>query len=260
MGGLPPENTACYQDDIKHKNALITGARRGIGRATVELFAQRGANIWVCARKKDEAFEVDMAALAEKYGVWIKPIIFDFSDEQAVKTAMGAIFREKLPVDVLVNNAGVIQASQLLQMTAAKTLHMAMQVNFITPVLLMQVVSRIMASRQGGVIINVASVAGLDGAAGYGAYGASKAALINATKTLAAEMAHKNIRAYAIAPSLVETDMMEELSAQAREGTAKDMSMKRFAKPREIAEAILFLASGRTAYQSGQVLRVDGGM
>ena len=88
---------------LKGKNAVITGARRGIGRATAECFAKYGANIWACARKPDEAFEQDMAGLAQKYGVWIKPAYFDLADSAELTAAVRRILSEKLPVDVLVN-------------------------------------------------------------------------------------------------------------------------------------------------------------
>ena len=93
------------------KNAIITGSRRGIGRATVELFAQNGANIWACARKFDESFETDMATMAEKYGVWIKPVYFDMADDTAMKSAVRSIHNEKIPIDILVNNAGIVEQS-----------------------------------------------------------------------------------------------------------------------------------------------------
>ena len=94
---------------LSGKNAIITGARRGIGRATVEVFAKNGANIWACARKEDAAFEADMAQLAEKYCIWIKPVYFEMTDETQMKQAVRQIQKEKDPVDILVNNAGEAQ-------------------------------------------------------------------------------------------------------------------------------------------------------
>ena len=114
---------------LKEKNAVITGARRGIGRATVECFAKYGANVWASARKPDEAFEQDMAELAREYGVWIKPVYFDLMDSAELTAAVKRILAEKLPVDVLVNNAGVPHGGTLFTTSAAK-LQEVFAVNF----------------------------------------------------------------------------------------------------------------------------------
>lgn len=244
---------------LKGKNAIITGARRGIGRATVECFAKYGANIWACARKPDEAFEADMAALAEQYGVWIKPAYFDLTDDEGMKAAVKAILAEKLPVDVLVNNAGVAHGA-FLQMLPMDTMRQVFEVNYFAQMRMTQLISRAMMRRKKGSIVNIVSVEGLLGNEGYCAYGASKAALAFSTKVLAKELASYGIRVNGVAPGLTDTEMGGQMEEGARERMLNVSAMHRAGSPAEIAESIAYLASDRASYITGQILRVDGGM
>lgn len=244
---------------MRGKNAIITGARGGIGRATLELFAENGVNVWACLRQPDEEFEQAVASLEKKHGVWIKPVFFDLSNEEEVKASFRDILAEKKPLDILVNNAGIVHGA-LLSMTTMSTLHEIFQVNFFSQVLLLQLAARLMLKQKNGAIINIVSVAGLDAEAGATAYGSSKTALAFATRTVSRELAPQGVRVNAVAPGLVRTKMMDLMEDKAKTRILSGSSLGRVAEPREIAEAILFLASDRASFITGQVLRVDGGL
>lgn len=245
---------------LQGKNAIITGARRGIGRAAVEVFAAQGANIWACARKQDELFEADMAAVAEKYGVSVWPVYFDVTSEAELKAAVQAIRRQKLNVDILVNIAGIVADSTSFQMTPIEKMKHVMDVNMFAVTLLTQYVSRLMARQKSGSIVNIASIAGIDGAPAQYEYAASKAAIIGATKNLAREFAAENIRVNAIAPGIVDTDMGAKIEDSLKKEILSRVVMGRMGKPEEIANVAAFIASDLASYITGQVIRVDGGM
>ncbi len=243
---------------LRGKNAVITGARRGIGRAAVECFAKYGANVWACARKPDEDFERDMAGLAREYGVWIKPVYFDLTDSGEMAAAVKGILAEKLPVDVLVNNAGMPHGGTLFTTSMAK-LREVFTVNFFAQIELMQYFGRYMLRRKSGSIINMASVGGLEHEPGYLAYGSSKAALIWATRSCAKELAPHNVRVNALAPGLVDTEMGSYRNQTELDKVLARTPAGRMGSPGEIAEAIAFLASDRASYITGEILSIDGG-
>ena len=193
------------------KNAVITGARRGIGRATVEVFASQGANIWACARKKDERFEADMQAVSEKYDISIWPIYFDMTNENEMKQAIQTIRKQKISIDALVNIAGIADDSTSFQMTSMEKMKHVFDVNFFSTTLLIQYISRLMIRQNSGSIINIASVAGIDGEPAQYEYCAGKAALIGGTRKLARELAQWGIRVNAVAPGMTETDMGKQI-------------------------------------------------
>lgn len=240
-------------------NAIVTGARTGIGRATVEIYAKNGINVWACAHKKDVAFEQDMESLSLKYGVWIKPRYFDLEDEEEIKSEIKKIISEKESIDILVNNAGIPHGA-LLTMTTMKELRKVFEINFFSQVLITQMVSRIMIRQKSGIVVNIASVAGLDGDEGYTAYGASKASMAFFTKVASKELAEYGIRVNCIAPGLTETRMMDCMEEGARNSMLYRASLKRAGKVEEIASAIYFLSSESASFITGQVIRVDGGL
>lgn len=245
---------------LQGKNAVITGARRGIGRATVEVFAANGANIWACARTPNESFEEDMHQLAERYHVEIWPVFFDVTKEEEVKRAIQSIRKQKLSVDVLVNVAGVAEDSTSFQMTAIDKMKRVFDVNFFAVTLLTQYVSRLMTRQNSGSIVNIASIAGLDGEPAQYEYVASKAAVIGGTKKLARELAPFGVRVNAVAPGMVETNMGAQIDQELRDQVLAKVMMNRMGKPEEIANVIAFLASDLSSYMTGQVIRVDGGV
>lgn len=244
---------------LSNKTALITGCNRGIGKTIVEIFASNGANIWACARKETPEFQDFISNTSVKYGVSIRALYFDLTNENEIKESLKILITEKCKIDVLVNNAGVAHGG-FLQMTSIKKIKEVFEINFFSQLLIIQYVSKLMMKQNNGSIVNLASVAGLDSYPGYSAYGSSKAALIYATKTLAKELAPYNIRINAIAPSLTATDMATQMSEKAKDILVGDSAMQRLAKPEEIANMALFLASDMSTFVNGQVMRVDGGM
>ena len=247
---------------LHNKNAIITGARRGIGRVTVEVFASHGANIWACARAQNDAFEADMQSIAEKYGVTIWPVFFDVTDEAQVKQAVQTIRKQKLNIDVLVNVAGIASAGELASfpMTSIEKMKQVMEVNFFSVALLTQYISRLMVRQNIGSIVNLASISGIDMTSAQYEYAASKGAIIAGTRNLARELAASNIRVNAVAPGLIKTDMTSDIDEKSKNELLSDIIMKRMGKPSEVAEVIAFLASDLSSYMTGQIIRIDGGM
>ena len=244
--------------DSTKRNAIVTGANRGIGREIVELFAKNGINVWACARKENESFEKEMDSLSKENGVWIKPVYFDLKDDSSIKTSIHSIIKEKKTIDILVNNAGMPYGG-IMTMTSMDTLKEVFQVNYFSQILIIQLVSRQMMKQKSGSIINMSSIGGIEIAPGYLAYGSSKAALINATKTISKELGEYGIRVNAIAPGLTETGMGNYKSQEEIDAVINRCSLHRKAEPIEIAKCVLFLASEDSSFITGQVLIADGG-
>ena len=240
------------------KNVIITGAAKGIGRTILELFVKSGANVWACARSKNDEFESEIKELSDTHGVWIEPMYFDLSNEESVKNGIQRIVKEKKPIDVLVNNAGIAFGG-LATMTPLNKLKEVFQINYFAPIHIMQLVLRTMMKQKNGCIVNMASIGGIETAPGYLAYGSSKAALIHATKTISHEVGQYNIRVNAIAPGLVNTDMGVYKSQEEIDKIIDRSSLHRKADPIEIANCALFLASDMSSFITGQVLIADGG-
>lgn len=244
---------------LKGKNAIITGARGGIGRAVVEVFAKNGANIWACARKEDQEFEDEMRRISKAYGVWIKPVYFDLTDGRQMKDAVRSIEKEKLPIDILVNNAGIVKYDAF-QMLPVRTLRDMLEANYIGPLQFTQYISRRMGRDRPGAIVFLSSIAGLCPEKGNLSYGGSKAAVSNAVGILGRELAVQNIRVNAVAPGMVDTDMKNAADKAHWEELIRQCDLKRMAAPEEIANVIAFLASDLSSYITGQTIRVDGGL
>ncbi|MGN0513844.1 MAG: SDR family NAD(P)-dependent oxidoreductase [Lachnospiraceae bacterium] len=243
---------------MQGKNVIITGSNRGIGKAILECFASEGAFIWACARKETPEFISLIEKLEKRYSASITPIYFDMLDEENVKTAAKKIISYKIPIDVLINNAG-ISYSGLFSVTSTDKLKEVFQVNYFSQVLLTQLISRVMMRQKSGSIINMASVGGIEANPGYLAYGSSKAALIWETRCLAKELANFGIRVNAVAPGLVDTDMGYVKSDEEIEKVLKRTPLNRMADADEIAKAVLYLASDDSSFVTGHVLKVDGG-
>lgn len=245
---------------LKGKNAIITGARRGIGRAAVEVFAKNGANIWACARRKDDAFEADIKSISEEYDVEIWPVYFDMTNENQMKSAVHQIRNHKKKIDILANIAGIVGEKMSFPMSSIEGMRAVMESNFFSATLLTQYILRLMVRQKSGSIIYVSSIAGLDGIPSQYGYAASKSALIGAMKNLAREVAVNNIRVNVVAPGMIDTDMGTEIEESLRNEMLNKVIMKRLGNPEEVANVLAFLGSDLSSYITAQVVRVDGGV
>lgn len=242
---------------LNGKRAFITGTNRGIGLKIVESFAKEGVNIVAHARKYSKLFEDKMKEISKENGVEIDTIYFDMSDVSCMKDSVKKLIGRRREIDILVNNAGVAHGG-LFQMTAIDDIKKVFEVNLFGMMQLTQLLIRSML-RNGGAIINMASISGIELREGNCAYGVSKAGVIAFTKTLSAELASHGIRVNAVAPGLTDTDMATLMEKKAGINMVRETAMGRLAKPEEIAETVLFLASENASFISGQTIRVDGG-
>ena len=244
---------------LQGKTAIITGTRRGIGKKICEVFAEQGANIYACARKQNDEFELWISELASSNNVVIKPVYFDLADESSIKAGLKTIFADRISIDILVNNAGMADGS-ILTMTSLSRLHEVFDVNYFAPIQMMQLVSRKMMKQKSGSIINIVSVAGLEAQPGYLSYGSSKAALIWATRSVSKELGQYGIRVNAVAPGMIKTDMGGQYKTEDElQKTIDRTGLRRMGEANEIANAVIFLASDKASFINGEILQVDGG-
>ena len=244
---------------IHGKNAIITGARSGIGLATLQLFASNGCNCWAVVHRDDETFLTSIAQCELEYGVWIKPVHIDLSDSKSIKAGMKQIMQEKLPIDILVNAAGIVSENRLFSMTKMEDIRRVMEVNFFSVIELTQLVCRSMMRYRGGSIVNIGSIAAWGEDTSQMEYAASKAALTIATKKLARELGSIGIRVNAVAPGLTQTKMLAELEEEPLQAIIKGIGLHRLGAPEEIAQVCLWLASDNSSFVTGETIKVDGG-
>lgn len=242
---------------LNGKVALVTGAARGIGQAIATKLAAAGADIALCDLEKDWLAETQnlVAALgrrAETYAV-------DVSKGEQVGEVVSKIAQDFGRIDVLVNNAGITRDGFLARMSE-EDWEAVLSINLKGTFLFTKAVSRLMMKQRAGAIVNIASVIGLMGNAGQCNYAASKAGVIAFTKSVAKELASRNVRANAVAPGFIKTKMTEKLPEDIRQKMLEVIPIGRFGEPADVAEVVLFLASDASAYVTGQVLSVCGGM
>jgi len=244
--------------ELAGKVALITGAARGIGRATALVFAREGARVAVNYQRQAGAAEEVVAQIAAGGGEAFA-IQGDVSVAEDAGRLVEAVVARWGRLDVLVNNAGTTRDQLLLRMSEREW-DEVMNVNLRGAFLVTRAALRPMTRQRWGRVINVTSVSGVMGNAGQTNYAASKAGLIGFTRSLAREMASRNITCNAVAPGLIPTDLTADLPPNVRTSVMQSIPLGRAGEAQEVAELISFLASDRAAYITGQVIHVDGGL
>jgi 3-oxoacyl-[acyl-carrier protein] reductase len=238
--------------------AVVTGASRGIGRAIALSLAKAGAYVVLNYRGNQTAADASLAAIVEQGGRG-EISRFDVANESEIEQAVKKIVDGHNKIDILVNNAGVT-ADNLLMRISAVDWEQVIGTNLKGTILCTKVVSRHMIRQRSGRILNMSSVAGQTGNAGQSLYAASKAGIIGFTKTIARELASRNVTANVIAPGFIETDMTAKLSEQQREKSVQLIPLGRFGTCQEVADMVVFLAGEKAGYITGQVFSINGGL
>ena len=245
-------------DLVKGKNVIITGASRGIGKGIALAFAKEGANVaftYSSSAGPAEELEKELTAL----GVKAKAYKSNAADFEAAQDLAAAVVAEFGSIDVLINNAGITK-DNLLMRISEEDFDKVIEVNLKSVFNMTKAVQRTMLKQRQGSLIHMSSVVGVKGNAGQANYAASKAGIIGFSKSVALELGSRNIRSNVIAPGFIETEMTEKLPQDLVAQWRAGIPLKRGGTPEDVAHACLFLASDLSAYISGQVLHVDGGM
>ncbi|MBU2996201.1 3-oxoacyl-[acyl-carrier-protein] reductase [Cellulophaga baltica] len=244
---------------LEGKNVIITGASRGIGTGIAQVFAENGANVAFTYSSSEApalALEKELEAKGVKAKAY-KSNAASFSESEALVAKVLEDFGGA--IDVLINNAGITKDNLLMRM-AEEDFDSVIEINLKSVFNMTKAVQRTMLKQRKGSIINMSSVVGVKGNAGQTNYAASKAGMIGFTKSVALELGSRNIRCNAIAPGFIETEMTEKLDEKVVQGWRNGIPLKRGGSTEDIANACLFFASDLSAYVTGQVLNVDGGM
>lgn len=243
---------------IEKKTALVTGGSRGIGRAAALALAKDGMNVAIVFAGNTQAAEETLQQL-QALGAEAKAYQCNVADSEAVKTTVQQVLNDFGGVDVLVNNAGVTHDGLLLS-AKEEDLERVLSVSLKGAFHMIQALYRNFMKKRAGRIINVSSVVGLHGNAGQTSYAAAKAGVIGLTKSIAKELAGRNVTCNAVAPGFIQSDMTNAMPEKARDVAIATIPLGRPGLPEDVAQAIAFLASDSAAYITGEVLRVDGGL
>ena len=241
---------------LKGKTAIVTGGSRGIGAAICKRFAEQGANIALLYAGNTQKAEETKAALQEMGGK-AEAYQCNVADAEQVAAVCKQIIKDFGGADILVNNAGITK-DKLVPMMKVPDFDSVVDTNLKGAFYMIKQLYPVFMKQKSGKIINISSVSGLMGNPGQTNYSASKAGLIGLTKSVAKELASRNVNCNAIAPGFVATDMTENLSEN--NALVDHIPMKRFAQPEDIANLALFLASDQSDYITGEVIRIDGGL
>ena len=238
--------------------AMVTGATRGIGKEIALELAQNGLDIAINYRSMQEGME-DLKKEIEAYGVRCEFVGADVANFEQCENMVKETVEKFGKIDVLVNNAGITKDGLIMRMKK-EDFEAVIDINLIGTFNVTRNVIPYMIKQKSGRIINVSSVVGVAGNAGQTNYSASKAGIIGFTKSLAKEVASRNILVNAIAPGFIDTDMTKVLSDNVKEGINAQIPLRRMGNPKEVAKVVKFLASEDSSYITGQVINIDGGM
>ena len=244
--------------NFSEKTAVVTGGSRGLGRAICLELARGGANVVLCYAGNEAAASETVAA-CESLGARAVAIRCDVSKEDEVKALMDAALKTFGRIDILVNNAGITRDNLILRLTE-QDFDAVLDTNLKSAFLCCKEAARRMVRQRYGRIVNLSSVVALRGNAGQTNYAASKAGLIGLTKSLARELAARNVTVNAVAPGFIDTDMTAVLPEAVRTGMTQGIPAGRAGQPEDVAQAVAFFAAEQSSYLTGQVLCVDGGM
>ena len=240
------------------KTAIVTGGARGIGRSIAMTLAAAGANIVINYTSSSKAAE-EVVEEAKKLGVSALALKADVSKNDEIEYLVKEVLNQFGSIDILVNNAGITRDNLLIRMSE-EDFQAVIDINLKGAFICTKHVSKVMMKQRKGKIINIASVVGVMGNAGQSNYAASKAGLIGFTKSIAKELAKRNINVNAVAPGYIETDMTASLPEKVREEFMINIPMARGGVPQDVANVVLFLSSKYSDYITGQVIHIDGGM
>lgn len=243
---------------LENKVALITGAARGIGKQIALAFAKEGCNIAFTDLELNEAC-IETGNELKALGVKVQAYASDASDFDAAHAVVDEVVKDFGRLDIMVNNAGITRDTLLMRMTEAQW-DQVIQVNLKSAFNFIHAVTPVMMRQRSGSIISLSSVVGINGNAGQANYAASKAGIIALTKSVAKELGSRGIRANAIAPGFILTDMTKALPEETLKQFVSMIPMRRGGEPEEVAKVALFLASDLSSYVSGQVIQVNGAM
>jgi len=241
------------------KTALITGGARGIGRDISLSLSEKGFDIGINFRKSKKEAEQLKREIEERFNRKVLLLKGDVSRRRDVQGMVRDFIKEFGRIDVLVNNAGITKDNLVIRLTE-NDFREVIDVNLIGTFLMTKEVIPYMLRRRSGSIINISSIVGIFGNKGQTNYSASKAGIIGFSKSLAKEVASRNIRVNVIAPGFIETDMTDGLPDEIKEKILKNIPLGRFGKPREVSHLVTFLASDESSYMTGQVFLIDGGL
>lgn len=242
----------------ENKVALITGAARGIGKEVAKKFAKNGYDVvinYVSSKTDTEKLKKEF----EDLGIKVLLVKADVSNQEEAEDLVNQTINTFGKIDVLVNNAGITKDNLLMRMSE-EDFEKVININLKGTFLVTKYAIKYMMKKRCGSIVNLASVVGVAGNAGQCNYAASKAGIIGFTKSIAKELASRNIRANAVAPGFIKTDMTEVLSDSVKENINSQIPLKRMGTAEEVANLVYFLSSEQSSYITGQVINVDGGM
>lgn len=242
---------------LSGKTALITGASSGIGKETALTFARNGANLILISRNEEKLKKLSKDL--EEFNVLVDYYAIDITNAELLKNLFSQLKKSKVIIDIVINNAGIMEDA-VLQMVKTESIKRTFDTNVFALIDISKRASRLMIRNKKGSIINLSSIIGTNGSKGQSIYSASKAAVIGFTKSLSKELGPLNIRVNSIAPGFIITGMTEGITDCIVQDNLKSISMGRLGTTKDVANVILFLASDLSAYVTGQIIGVDGGM